>query len=89
MQIGFLPSRHSSVGGASVLSHALGQWHNRCQTQAPQILVHKYVDQNSSTAMFTTKRSAGVAPEVNMRIPLHAGDKTCNRGHPPWLLNPG
>ena len=30
--------------------------------------------------MRTAKRSAGVAPEVNLRIPLHAGDKTRKQG---------
>ena len=27
-----------------------------------------------------TKRSADVEPEVNLRIPLHAGDKACKGG---------
>ena len=31
------------------------------------------------------KRSAGVAPEVNLRNPLHAGDKAYKWGTPPWL----
>ena len=35
------------------------------------------------------KRLAGVVPEVNLRIPLHAGDKTCKQGGPPWLWNQG
>ena len=30
--------------------------------------------------MLATKRSAGVAPEVNLGNPLHAGDETCK--HP-------
>ena len=40
----------------------------------------KYVDQNSSAAMLAAKRSAGVTPEVNLRILLHAGDKACKLG---------
>ena len=35
------------------------------------MLIHKYVDENVSAA---TKRSAGVAPEVDLRILLHTGD---------------
>ena len=43
------------------------------------------VDQNSSAAIVTAKRSAGVAPEVNLRNLLRQGDKACKRGNPPWL----
>ena len=34
--------------------------------------------------MLTSKRSAGVTLKVNLRNPLHAGDKTCEQGdfHP-------
>ena len=39
------------------------------------MLVHKYVDENRSAAMHTAKRLAGVTPEVNLRNPLHTGDK--------------
>ena len=35
------------------------------------MLVGEYVDRNSLVAMLANKRSAGVAPEVNLRIPLH------------------
>ena len=31
------------------------------------------------------KRSAGVAPEVNLRIPLHTNNEAHKRGDPPWL----
>ena len=34
-------------------------------TRASQMLVYKYVDQNSPAAMLATERLAGVAPEVN------------------------
>ena len=30
--------------------------------------------------MLVAKRSAGVAPEVNLRIPLHAGDEAYKQG---------
>ena len=39
-----------------------------------QCLFHKYVDKNVSAAMLAAKRSAGVTPEVNLSIPLHAVD---------------
>ena len=33
--------------------------------------------------MLVAKRSAGVAPEVNMRNPWHEGDEACKQGiHP-------
>ena len=39
--------------------------------------------------MLATKRSAGTAPEVNLRNLLHMGNKVCKWGNPPWLWNPG
>ena len=48
--------------------------HDRSRSQALPMLVHKYVDKNGSAAMLAAKRSAGLAPEVNLRSPLHAGD---------------
>ena len=39
------------------------------------MFLHKYVDQNGSAAILAAKRSAGVTPEVNLRILLHTGDK--------------
>ena len=38
-------------------------------------VICKYVDQKGLAAMLITKRSAGVAPEVNLRNPLHTGDQ--------------
>ena len=35
--------------------------------------VFKFEDQKDSAAMLAVKSSAGVAPEVNLRISLHAG----------------
>ena len=40
---------------------------------------------NSSTAMLAIKRSAGVAPEVNVSNPLHTGDEARKSGDQPWL----
>ena len=38
-----------------------------------------------SGAMLDAKRSAGIAPEVNLRILLHAGNKARKQDYPPWL----
>ena len=75
MQESTLLSQHSSVDRASVLSHAVRQWHDRSQTQVPPVLVCKYVDWNGSATMLATKRSASVTPVMNLRILLHAHDK--------------
>ena len=51
----------------------------------PPISVHmcKYTDQKGTAAMLSTKRSAGVTPEVSVRNPLHNGEKACKQGiHP-------
>ena len=79
------PSWYSSVGKASVWSHAVRQQHNKSQTQVPPMLVCKYIDWNSSTVMLATRRSTGVTPEVNLRILLHIGNKAYKKGDPPWL----
>ena len=44
------------------------------------MLVCKYIDWNDLAATLAVKRSAGVAPEVNLRILLHAGDEACMQG---------
>ena len=41
------------------------------------MLVLTYVDVNGSAAKLATKKSAGVTPEVNLRIPLHTSYKAC------------
>ena len=43
------------------------------------MLIHKYVDWNGSAATPATKRLAGVAPEVNLMILLHADDEACKQ----------
>ena len=37
--------------------------------------MYKYVDQKGSVAILSVKSPAGVAPEVNLRNPLHAGEE--------------
>ena len=44
----------------------------------------KYVDQKGSASMLVTKRSAGVAAEVNLRNPLHTGNDAYK-----WRIHPG
>ena len=36
--------------------------------------------QSSTAAMLAINKSAGVAPEVKLRNPLHADDKSCKQG---------
>ena len=43
---------------------------------------------NKSNKTISVKRSAGVAPEVNLRDLLNTGDQACKRGDPPLALNP-
>ena len=43
--------------------------------------VHNYVDQTGSTPILVAKRSAGVTPEVNQRILLHAGEKASKQAN--------
>ena len=38
------------------------------------------MDENGSAAMLAAKRSAAVAPEVNLRNPLCSGNKACKLG---------
>ena len=42
------------------------------------MLVRRYVYFNGSAAMQAAKRSASVALEVNLRIPMPAGDEVCS-----------
>ena len=67
--------------------------HDRSQTQAPEMLVHKYVEEKDLVAMLATKRLVGVTPEVNLcenvtvhRLPsankaAHSGFETQRRRH--------
>ena len=45
--------------------------------KASPMLVHKYIGENGSAAMPAPNRSAGVTPEVNLRISFHAGNEAC------------
>ena len=56
------------------------QWHTRSGTRAPPMLACKYVDGNGSATMLVTKKSGGIAPEVNLRNLLHACHETNNWG---------
>ena len=52
------------------------------------MLVCKYMDRNYSAVILATKRSAGVALEVNLGILLCIGDKACIQGNSTRLWNP-
>ena len=39
--------------------------------------LYEYMDQKGSAGMLAMKRLAGVAPEVNLRNPSHAGNEAC------------
>ena len=41
----------------------------------PMFACGKVLDQKGSAAMMAITRSAGVAPEVNLRNPLHTGEE--------------
>ena len=45
-------------------------------------------DRNGSIAIMAAKRSAGIAPEANLRNPLRVGDEARKQGNLPWLRNP-
>ena len=49
----------------------------------------KYVDQEGSVAMLATTTSAGVAPEVNLRNPLYAGNEAHKQGIHPGFKTEG
>ena len=80
------PSRHNSVGIVSAWCHTeRQQQHDRSQFQAPPMPAHRYVKENSWAPMLTTKRSAGVTPEVNSRehvtqMPLSSVNKAAHSG---------
>ena len=83
----FLPSRHSSVGSASALSHTVRQlWHDRPRTRARPMPTHRYMEEKSLAYMLTTKRSAGVTPEVNLREHMTLHQVWIRL--PLWLWNP-
>ena len=51
-------------------------------------MICKYVDENSLAAMLAAKRSAGVAPDVNLRILLCVGNKAHKQGDATLALKP-
>ena len=48
----------------------------------------KYLDRNDSAPMLVAKMLAGVASDLNLSIPLHAGEKACKWGDSLWFWNP-
>ena len=54
------------------------------------MLVRNYVDRNGWVAMLDTKRSAGVAPEVNLRNTMHlnmeAGESALRQVSPLFIV---
>ena len=71
----------AGVNAAIVILEEMQLRHTRICTQISKM--------NAPLAKLTTKRSAGVAPKVNLRIPLYAGDKVHKQVDPSWLLNTG
>ena len=55
--------------------------HDRSWSQGPPMLVRNYVEQKGSPTMLAAKRSAGVAPDINLRVPLQTGDGTSKGIH--------
>ena len=53
------------------------------QDLGPLQPICKGMDNFGSATMLTAKRSAGDAPEVNLRNPLHASNEACKQGVPP------
>ena len=52
-----------------------------CATHSSQVQVPLILEKVcGSAAMLTVRRSAGVAPEVNLRNPLHTGDEAHHPG---------
>ena len=49
----------------------------------------RYLDQKGSAAMLVIRRLAGVAPEGNLRNPLHTGDEAYKRRDLPWFKTRG
>ena len=50
--------------------------HSKFKLITPPMLVRKYVDETAQLPCWLPQKSAGVAPEVNLRNLLHTGDKT-------------
>ena len=91
----FVVRKLCSFAGAYYYTFIVGsKWVNplgidRSRSRAPPMFVRKYVDENGSAAMLDAKRSAIVAPEMNLRNLLCADNEACKRGNPTWLWNPG
>ena len=85
--------RDSSVGNASdLVTHRWAAHHcvggsnpNACERS--RLASHAIYMLIQCTPLLVEK--AGVAPEVNLRNLLCAGEEARKRGNPPWFWNPG
>ena len=75
MQKPILWAAHHCVGGSNP---------NACERSLASHAIYMLIQY---TPLLVEK--AGVAPEVNLRNPLCAGEEACKWGNPPWLWNPG
>ena len=57
----------------------------------PYQCLYVYIDMdgNGSAAMLPVKKSAEIAPKVNLRDPLHIGEEACKQGIHPSFENQG
>ena len=46
------------------------------------VCVRQYVDWNDLATMLAANRAADVTPDVNLKNPLHTGNKACKQGNP-------
>ena len=61
---------HKNANNANVRSY-----------EKTRLFVHKKVDANVSATMLAAKSSAGVTPQVNLRILLHAVNRAHKQGY--------
>ena len=71
---------HSSIFRFPLIHLILDSSHTNARTQV--------CGWNSLAAMLANKRSAGVAPEVNLKNLGHTGDNACNQRNPLCSWNP-
>ena len=89
----FMSQQFINERPTSVLSHAVRKQLTQSRTPSPPM--DSFPTNAQTVRMLATKRSAGVAPdmnlntEMNLRSLLCAGNKTCKQANPIWLWNPG
>ena len=49
-------------------------------TNACGCMISKYLDQKGWAVLLAAKKSVGITPEVNLRNPLHTGNKAHQQG---------